>query len=207
MLDVVALLAVMTILIAALAVPFINEPPKDVAEKRAPTEPVPFYVELRWEYGQPHDVDTWVQCVIVRPDGVKSVYTVSYRQRHAGFLDLVWDDLGSPSPVNFERVVSNSNVQKMPPNTFCRINAHLYSSHGGMMPVKGDLTVILDKDAPTEELLTPEKGLPFSIVYKGEEVTLFELAWDERGQLIQGAIAMYPNVPLSCLATSICGKK
>ncbi|OHB20709.1 MAG: hypothetical protein A2854_00960 [Parcubacteria group bacterium RIFCSPHIGHO2_01_FULL_56_18] len=205
-LDVVSLLAAAGIVIAAMAVLFINEPPKDVAEKRTPAEPVPLYIELRWKDGEPHDVDTWVQCQLIRPDGGEDTYTVSYRQRHAGFLDLVWDDLGGRGTANFERVTSNSAITKIPPNVLCRGNVHLYSTHAGNLPLEGSLLVILDKDAPSEEALTPEVGLDFKISHQGEELTLFEIAWNQEGHLDSKTVLMYPKVSRTCLATDLCDK-
>jgi hypothetical protein len=207
LIDIIAGLAGFGILLALLQVLFINEPPKDVAEKRTPTEPSPFYLELKWEDGAPHDVDTWVRCTVARPDGNSESYTVSYLQKHAGPLDLVWDDLGGPTPQNFERVISNSLIERIPPNTFCYVNAHLYNSHSGAFPLRGHLTLILDKDGSSEEVLTPAGGLKFILSFPGEETTLFRIGWDQHGQPMRESIEAYPNVQRICLATKACLKR
>ena len=106
-LDALAILGGLAIMLFVMAVVFVNKPPKDVAERRTPTEPVPLYVQVSWTYGAPHDVDTWMRCRVRTQDGEAVEYVVGYKQRHHGFLDLVWDDLGKKGTPNFEKIVGN----------------------------------------------------------------------------------------------------
>ena len=93
-------------------------------------------------------------------------------------------------------------LERMLPNTTCRLNAHLYSSHGGVLPVHGTFDVILNKDHVDGELqLTPEEGQPYSLAFGGQEVTLMELVLNERGDVLTEVTSFYPDTIQSCLAT------
>src|SRR3989344_5465972 len=54
--------AVLGLAAASLSVPYVNQPPKNQADKRVSVTPVPLFVRLRWGDGLPHDLDLWVMC-------------------------------------------------------------------------------------------------------------------------------------------------
>lgn len=182
---------------AALSIPYVNPPPKNNADKRVPVTPVPFFVRMRWGDGLPHDIDLWVRCKIL-VDGQPTEITVGYAQRSHRFLDLLRDDLGGPSVLNEEQVQSNSEVTRVPPNSTCWINAHLYNSHGGAIPVRVNVIVILNKDADNEYLLG---NVDFDIVVPGQEVTALIASWGAEGQPIKESVKVYPAAPQLPIAT------
>ena len=197
--DVALLLALVGVVVAMETIPFINRPPKDVADRRAPSEPIAFFLEDQWPDGFPHDIDTWVECDS-EIDGVRTNrLTVGYPRRSALWLDLQRDDLGAPSVRNIEIIQSNSEVTKVPPNTFCRLNVHLYHSHGGILPVHGTMRVILNKDSSTTEKVVVETK--YELRRPGEEITVAQLVWDKDGEVIEEATVLWPTVKTEFIAT------
>jgi len=189
------------ILTAAVAIPHINPPPRDIAEKRTSVTPNALFIQIRWPNGFPHDVDTYLQCYVEGSDGKKhNMVNVNFRQKSDKWLNLKVDDLGRPSVINVEEVQSNSQVATVPPLTFCRLNVHLYHSHGGIMPFTGVFAMIADKDADNEKLLASGE---FVISEPGEESTLVTVSWDTRGRPILSSIKSYPNVDTVGIATTI----
>lgn len=197
MLDFMTITAAVGIAASAVSIPHVNEPPKDVAERTTPVAPTVLYSILNWKDGEPHDVDGWHRCTVQRASGPLH-YTVNYRQRSDGFLDLLRDDLGRPSYLNAELVQSNSEINQMPPNTVCRVNVHLYHSHTGSLPVEGHLIVILNKDAKNEVLLA---DVPFELARPGQEVTVAAIAFDGDGNPLTDAISTYPDAETVPIAT------
>ena len=160
--------------------------------------PVPFFVRLRWGDNLPHDLDIWVACSNV-VDGKKSnEIVVGYKQRSHGWLDLLRDDLGAPSILNEEQVQSNSEVPRVPPNSTCQVNVHLYHTHGGSLPLRANVIVILSKDGDNETLLG---NVSFDIVVPGQEVTALVATWDAQGQPVKETVKSYPDAPQTPIAT------
>lgn len=182
----------------ALSIMHINPPPKNVAEKRTPSEMTLLHVEVTWASNTPHDVDTWVECGNRLPGGGILSAVVGYRQKLDKWLGLDIDDLGAPSPRNIERVRSNSLATRVPPNTVCNLNVHLYSTHGGVLPVTGMMLAIADKDGPDERLIGE---VPFTLNHAGEEVTVITSVWDENGKIKEDAVAAFPDAPVRLIAT------
>src|SRR3989338_3789463 len=151
MLDVMTNQAVTGIVLSMLSVPHINPPPKSMAEKRVPTSPVALFYQIDWTEGSPHDIDMYVQCQTGIPGGQSVVANVNYKQLHDIWLRLSKDDQGRPTILNVEKVESISDILRVPPNTTCVANVHLYHSHGGVFPISGKLIAIHQKDNPTSE--------------------------------------------------------
>ena len=178
------------LLVSAISIPHINVPPRDVSNKRVSVSPKAIFIQIRWPNGFPHDIDTYVRCYQIVNGQKQNRLDVNYQQRSHRWLDLNRDDLGRPGMLNTEEVQSNSQVGKIPPNTFCQINAHLYHSHSGVLPVQGELLVIADKDADNEELLA---ALVFTFEKAGNELVLFTARWDNKGLVIKNSITIYPQ--------------
>ncbi len=172
----------------AILLPFVNLPPTDTGKERAPSAPVALHIGNSWKAGEPHDVDTSVSCVTRNAAGDRTV-RVWYAHRSDKWLDLQRDDLGGPSVLNLEIVQSNSEVEKVPPNTSCRINLHLYHSHGGKFPIEGRVTVVVNKDSPEEELAA---DVPYELRFPGEERTAALLVWGPTGRLMREVTETFP---------------
>src|SRR3989344_4675573 len=134
MIDLMTNAAATGLLTAAMSIPYINPPPKDVSEKKVSIAPTALFIQLRWLAGFPHDIDTWMTCWQEIGGEKRNVVEVSYMQRLHRWLGLDRDDLGRPSVLNLEVIKSNSEVSEVLPNSRCRVNAHLYHSHGGEIP-------------------------------------------------------------------------
>ena len=184
---------------AAISTPFVNPPPKDRGEKRLKLTPVALFERLRWGSKLPHDLDVWTQCYNLANGGKDNVTTVGYLRKSEAWLDLLRDDQGG-NAINEEQLQSNSEVSKIPPSTFCRFNVHLYHSHGGVLPVDGELIVIQNKDGDDELLIGDIK---FQLQLPGQEFTILTAAWDEHGNLIPEAVEKYPDVKTLPIATNI----
>lgn len=183
---------------AALSIPHVNPPPKNQADKRVPVTPVPFFVRLRWGDGLPHDLDMWVACHQTVGGTRTNEIIVGYRQKSMGWIDLLRDDLGTPSILNEEQVQSNSDVTRIPAHTTCRINVHLYNSNGGPLPIRGNVIAILNKDGADEYLLG---NVAFDLVVPGQEITALTATWGEGGMLIRDSVKAYPAAPQEMVAT------
>lgn len=182
---------------AAIATPFVNPPPKNNGDKRLKVTPVPLFERLNWGSKLPHDLDIWTRCYSI-VDGRKADHvTIGYNHRSDGWLDLLRDDQGGLI-VNEEQLQSNSEVSAIPPNTLCNFNVHLYHSHGGQLPVEGELIVIQNKDGDDEMLVGDVK---FTLSAPGEEQTVLTAAWDAHSNLIKGSVLRYPDAPLQPIAT------
>ncbi len=182
---------------AATSIPFVNPPPKNNGEKRLAVTPVPFFVRLKWGDGLPHDLDLWIRCYNLVQGQKANVITIGYLRTSQGWLDLLRDDQGAPSYLNEEQAQSNSEVTQMPPNSTCRVNVHLYHSHGGVEPVEGNVVVIQDKDGENEKLVGDVK---FHIDFPGQEITALVATWDDHGNLIKDSVEKFPgagNEPIS----------
>ncbi len=200
-LDLAMLLGVLTLFLAIIQQPHINEPPKGEEMKQSDVSPTAIFVQVGWTFNNPHDVDTYFECD-VHLAGRKVTSTVNFKQKNSTFTDLIVDDLGRPSPENYERVLSNSVLERLLPNTRCQLNVHLYNSHGGALPLQGVFHVILNKDHPDGEMqLTPVQGLPFELKFGGQEVTLMELVIDENAKVMLEATTFYPEADYRCQAT------
>lgn len=183
---------------AAISTPFVNPPPKNNGDKKLNVTPTPFYIRIRWKDGAPHDIDTWVRCYNLVEGTRGNEITIGYSRKSHGWLDLLRDDLGGPSYLNEESVQSNSTIPRMLPNTTCRINLHLYHSHGGKLPVVGNVVVIQDKDSDDETLVG---DVEFQLDFPGQEITTIVATWDDHGNLIQEAVEKFPEAPVELIAT------
>jgi hypothetical protein len=188
---------------AAISTPFVNPPPKNNGDKRLVVSPVPLFVRLHWGDGLPHDLDLWVRCYNLADGHKTNLITIGYSRTSQGWLDLLRDDQGAPSYLNEEQAQSNSEVSKVPPNTSCVFNVHLYHSHGGPMPVEGDLIVIQDKDSDNEVLVGDAK---FTLALPGQEITALVATWDDHGNLIKDSVDMFPAAKLQPIATQAEGR-
>lgn len=201
LLDVILVLVLMLVFVVAVLLVNVNDPPKGETVESSDVTPSAIFVQVSWTDGQPHDIDTYLKCTEYLV-GKEVVTSVSYRQKHANFLDLFPDDLGRPSFENYERVMANSMRERLLPNTFCQLNAHLYNVHGGELPVEGLVHVILNKDDPALEFaLTPKTGLSYELSKHGAEVTLMTLVIGDDGTILREATGTYPDTPFVCLAT------
>ncbi|HUO50078.1 MAG TPA: hypothetical protein VMU25_00685 [Candidatus Paceibacterota bacterium] len=183
---------------AALSTPFVNPPPKNNGDKRLLVSPAPLFVRLIWGDGLPHDLDLWVRCYNLANGENSNVITIGFNRTSDGWLDLLRDDQGAPSYINEERVQSNSEVDHIPANTACGFNVHLYHSHGGHLPVEGQLTVIQNKDSDNERLVG---DVHFTILVPGQEITVLKAVWDDHSNLIQEAVEKFPSVDTKRIAT------
>lgn len=200
MLDVMTNQAITGIVMSMLSVPHVNPPPKSTAEKRIPTSPVALFNQIEWKEGEPHDVDMHVQCETTIPGGQLVTATVNYRQLQDVWLRLSKDDQGRPTTLNIEKVESISDIQKVPPLTKCLVNAHLYNTHGGALPITGKLISIHLKDNPTGEETI---GIVvFSLTEAGQEITLLEFRWDKNGVLEKDSVKAYPEIKTTAIATA-----
>lgn len=200
-LDQAMLLGVLMLFIVLVVMSFINEPPKGEAQERSEVVPTALYVQTMWTFNEPHDLDTYLQCTmhLAKKDVVASV---NFKQKNSDFLDLIVDDLGKPSADNYERILSNSSLNQLLPNTICRLNVHLYSTHEGTLPLEGRFHVILNKDHKDgEQQLTPKDGALFILTFPGQELTLMELVIDREGKVYTEATSFYPEAPYRCIAT------
>ncbi len=185
---------------ASLSIPYVN--PKSTAngDKKLSVEPVALYARLQWEKGKPHDVDFWVRCNTLANGGKGEVADANWKSRNAPWFDLIKDDVGGPSYLNEEQVQSNSQAGgRIPPNTTCRFNVHLYHSHEGGFPLEGIMLVIQDKDSDQEVLVG---DIAFTLSFPGQELTILTAVWDERGNLIPDSISMFPSVSTVAIATA-----
>lgn len=196
--DITTNVSVTGLAAAALSVPYVNPPPKNQADKRVPVTPVPFFVRLRWGDGLPHDLDLWIACHQGVGDKTTNEIVVGYRQKSAGWLDLLRDDLGGPSILNEEQAQSNSEVRRVPARSTCRVNVHLYHTSGGTIPVRGNVIVILNKDGDNEYLLG---NVTFDLVVPGQEITALVATWGEGGEPIKESVQIYPDAPQELIAT------
>lgn len=192
LLDLATNTAITGMALSAMMMPHVNDPPKNVAEKKTPTAPSAVFFQIQWTYGDPHDIDMWTRCYSIVDEKKQKAITVGYFQRSAGWLDLQRDDLGRPSIINLEEVKSNSEILEVPPNTSCRINVHLYHSHGGMLPIEGNLIAISNKDDTSKESLIAV--VQFRLNKPGDEITLLYVSWDEEGQVIDDSVQTFPDV-------------
>jgi len=195
--DVTTNMAATGIITAALSIPHINPPPKDLAKNRTPVEPTAFFVQVSWKDGLPHDLDIYVECSTF-VDSIKHTSSVNYTQTKSGGLNLARDDLGKPSVLNVERVKSTPELGKVPATSGCIVNAHLYHSHGGTLPLLGTLTAISGKDGPDEKMLA---SVSFELRLPGDEVTVLSVAWDENGEVKSDSIETFPLVATRNIAT------
>jgi len=197
--DLFALTSATGLITSAIAIPHINPPPRDVGKRRTPIEPTALYFEVRWPDGELHDIDVWVACYN-EIGGIKvNFLSIGFIQKSNLWMDLIRDDLGRPSVINFERVLSNSEAPTIPPNAFCRFNVHLYHSHGGSLPVEGVITAIANKDDTANERLIA--SIPFVLSVRGEEITVLTVAWDDRGVFIPQSVKTFPEVETKLIAT------
>lgn len=199
-LDVIFCVLLPVAFVALVSVIHINPPPLGEYEKVSKLAPSALYAQIGWKFNEPHDVDTYLRCSS-HVNGCAFRFTVNFKQKVSGFLDMGHDDLGKPSANNHETAMTNSKIDQLPPNTVCVLNAHLYSSRGGTIPLSGVFHVILNKDNPDEEILTTAEGLPYELRHKGEEVTLMQLVINEDGQVMRDATLFFPETPFVCLAT------
>lgn len=186
------------VITATLAIPHVNPPPKDKADKTTPVAPTALFFQMNWPPGFPHDIDKWLTCYNRMADQPRNRLVISYRQRSSLWMDLQRDDLGAPSVINLEEAKSNSEVIAVPPNTLCQVNAHLYHSHGGILPVEGGLLAIVNKDGENEKLIA---SLSFRLIVPGEEITLLSVAWDSNSQVILDSVKKWPDIETIKLAT------
>lgn len=182
---------------AAMTTPFVNTP-KDKADKRLAVAPVPLFVRVQWGTGLPHDIDTWVRCASARTGDRKITALVGFKVRSSEWLNLQRDDQGGPSALNEELVLSNSDVARIPANTTCAFNVHLYSSHGGAIPVDGKMLVIQDKDSDKEVLVG---DVAFTLMVPGQEITVISATWGADGSLMKEAVELYPGASTTLIAT------
>ncbi len=191
--------SVATLTISATAIPFVNPPTKNDGDKRLPVSPNPLYVELNWGFDLPHDLDLWVRCY-TEVEGLKeNMLTIGYRRTSDGWMDLQRDDLGKPSPLNREIAQANSDVARVPPNTTCQFNAHLFHSHGGALPVKGSMLIVQDKDSEQQKAVADAQ---FEMMDPGQEITVVYAKWDGGGNLIKDSVKKFPEAPQSPIATA-----
>ncbi len=183
---------------AALSTPFVNPPPTNTGEKRLPVSPVPLFARLTWDNGLPHDLDLWIACYNLVGAQKDNTFIIGYLHKSSGWMDLLRDDQGGPSYLNEERAQSNSEIRTVPPNTACTFNVHLYSRHGGKLPVAGELLVIQNKDADAETLVG---NVTFTLESPGQEITVLSAVWDTHGNLIPDAVEAYPAVKTNLIAT------
>jgi len=183
---------------AALSIPFVNPPPKNNGDKRLLVSPVPFFVRLKWGDGLPHDIDLWISCHNVIEGKESNFVTIGFNRKSVGWLDLLRDDQGGPSYLNEEQAQSNSEINAMPANTTCRVNVHLYNSHGGTIPVDAEIIVIQDKDGDDETLVGDAK---IKLVVPGQEITAIVASWDGHGNLVKNSVQKFPDAPFQSIAT------
>ncbi len=195
--DLLANTAATGVILSGLATPHINPPPQNQADKATDTSPTAFFVQLTWGDDLPHDIDMAVACGSLQNKQLPS--TVNYKQTRSGWLVLKQDDQGKPSVMNLEKVESNTEVMKIPPLTRCWINAHLYHTHNGSMPVEGTLLAIQDKDNAHERLIS---RVPFKLTFPGEEITVIEVTWNERSVILDEVTETFPNTKLARIMTS-----
>lgn len=201
LLDILFVVVLMMFLSLAASLIHMNEPPKGDQMDRSDTTPAAIFVQVSWDDGEPHDVDTYLRCTEYLV-GKEVITEVNFRQKHSGFLDLFPDDLGKPSFENYERTMSNSMRDRLLPNTLCQLNVHLWSAHSGELPIDGEFHVILNKDDPVKEVrLTDKKGSKYSLSIPGEEVTLAQLVINDVGEIYTEASALYPETAHQCMAT------
>lgn len=200
LLDIIFLLVVVLAVALRIQMPFINPPPTGEEKRTVDLAPSAIYVQVEWEFAAPHDLDTYLNCRVFLKQGEADV-SVNFRQKEAGFLSLTRDDLGRPSPENFEVVLGNSELPRLPPNSLCTLNVHLYSAKGGALPIQGRFHAILHKDHVDELPLTPVDGTSFALTHKGQEITLLQLLIDEAGAVMPDVTVLYPNTAEQCLAT------
>lgn len=201
LLDVILALVFVLVFVVSVLLVNVNDPPKGETVESSDVTPTAIFVQVSWTDGEPHDVDTYLKCTEYLV-GKKVITSVSYQQKHVHFLDLFPDDLGRPSFENYERVMANSLRERLLPNTYCQLNVHLFSVHGGSLPIEGIFHVILNKDDATREIaLTPKKGLAYELTTYGAEATLMTLVIDDNGAVLDDATSMYPDAPFECLAT------
>lgn len=185
---------------ASLSIPYVNTKSENNGDKKIAVSPIALFARLEWAKGNPHDVDFWVECYTIANGGKSYQTDVNYKQKNGFWLDLVKDDLGGPSYLNEEVVQANSQAGgRVPPNTSCRFNVHLYHSHDGKFPLDGDVFVIQDKDSDQERLVG---DVPFSMKFPGQELTILTATWDERGNLIPDSVERYPEVHTKFIATA-----
>ena len=182
---------------SAIQEPYVNPPPKNMGDKKLKVTPVALFVRMSWGSKLPHDIDTWVQCYHIVDGQETKVMTVGYSRKSDGWLDLLRDDQGGLM-INEEQLQSNSEIEEIPPKTFCHFNVHLFNSHGGPMPVTGKMIIIQNKDGENETLIS---DVSFTLEVPGQEITLVTAGWDDRGNLMADALETYPKVETQLIAT------
>ena len=195
--DLLANVSVTGMVLSGLATPHINPPPKNLADKSTDTAPTALFAQVTWGNNLPHDIDMSVACGSLKGD--YQLATVNYKQLRSQWLVLKQDDQGLPSVINLEKVESNTDISKIPPLTRCWFDTHLYNTHGGAMPVTGELLVIQYKDNAHERLVA---RVSFSLSEPDQELTLLEATWNERSELIEDIMETYPKTTLKPIMTA-----
>lgn len=189
----------MVAIIGLMVLPHVNPPPRNLADDQTPTEPTPIYWQLKWADKLPHDVDTYIRCYTTVNGNQIEIITVWYAQRNSGWLGLGYDSRGYPSAeTNVEQVQANSSVSRVPPNTRCRVNVHLFDRHGGNLPIYGNFLAVTDRGSPQQLTVA---NIPFIIDKIGLECSLAEMRWDAAGQLIPSSVRLHPNLETVRIAT------
>ncbi|QQG38289.1 MAG: hypothetical protein HYS26_01940 [Candidatus Kaiserbacteria bacterium] len=193
------LVVVVFLFAGAIAIPQVNPPPRDGIEKRQTTEPTPFYIEMRWADQLPHDLDLYITCYSLVNMQRTDPTVVFYNRKSSRWLNLLHDATGYPrSQRNVEEARVNSSVRTVPKNTVCLINTHIWSRHGGPLPVKGTVLAIANKDSPRQKTIV---NLEFTIGQVGEECSLAQIVWDEKSDVLFDSVETYPNLPTQRIAT------
>lgn len=131
-------------------------------------------IEMHWDSAVNADVDLWVEGPGVNP--------VGYSHKQGAIMDLVRDDMGKqtdPLSDNSELVIGRS----APAGEYV-VNAVLYHSHDGKLPVTGSALAMVFVDGASYTLWRKS----FTLKANGDEVTVARFTLDEDKRLVRGSV-------------------
>lgn len=215
-----SLMLMVFLFIAFISVPLINPKARDIADKRVPGPLIPLEVVIGWSKDQPADIDLWMACQSFVDNKWSDGMMIMFNRRSDTWLDLQRDDLGNAPTAHFEVIRSNSEVQSIPPNTQCWVNAHLYALHEASLPLNIFASVTINRNAAdgSEKLFLPEGRQPIEdengqkwalkapFYQTAGEINLFYLFWGADGKLNVEVSEAFPNVSPCVLARKDIGK-
>lgn len=170
--DVIMLALSGFVAIVLLLLPHLN-PPVQAKEAASPGNIV---VEIRWPDDINADVDLWVEAPGDRP--------VGYSNKGGKVFNLLRDDLGKYhdlTDVNYEFAFSRG----MPAGEYT-VNVHLYRNSSEIYPVP--VTVVASVKKNPSSGLRRIMSATVQLTYRGEELTAFRFALDDKGALIPGSV-------------------
>ena len=169
--DMLFLLVFAYLVIGAVALAHVR---KESEDTKGVTPPGGVIAEIHWDDRFDADVDLWVQ----GPGDVP----VGYSNKAGIIFNLLRDDLGhsgDPMSMNFEIAYGRGRW----PGEYV-VNAHLYRSADGRMPVP--VTAKVSVQGP-DGAVRPILQSTVEMTFVGQETTIFRFVLDDQGAIVPGS--------------------